>query len=58
MNKVQSQKAEEKAQHQSSPARGVGDGDKERLLKQVLALQARIHQRDESAESSDKAHAH
>lgn len=60
MSRTQSEKAAQIAESNpkmASADSSGGDGDRERLLKEVLALQARIHQRDEApAETKQKGH--
>lgn len=59
MASTQAQKAAEASAHspKESGSSGSGEGARDRLLKEVLALQARIHQRDAPAEEK-KAAAH
>lgn len=58
MAKTQGEKAAEEAERNPKATQSSGDGDRERLLKEVLALQARIHQRDDAPEEKAKAAAH
>lgn len=48
MAKTQGEKAAEEAERSPSSAQSTTDGDRDRLLREVLALQARIHQRDDA----------
>ncbi|EPY20318.1 hypothetical protein STCU_00788 [Strigomonas culicis] len=57
MAKTQGEHAAESTSGGSQSSQSSGDGNRERLLKEVLALQARIHQRDDDA-SDAKAKAH
>ncbi|KAG5486490.1 hypothetical protein LSCM4_07423 [Leishmania orientalis] len=55
MAQTQSSKAAEASTHSPQTSQSAGDGDRERLLKEVLALQARIHQRDDAPAEEKKA---
>lgn len=55
MAQTQSSKAAEASPHSQQASQSAGDGDRERLLKEVLALQARIHQRDDAPVEENKA---
>lgn len=54
MEKTQAEKASES--EVGSGSSGSSDSDRDRLLKEVLALQARIHQREEAPESAKGSH--
>lgn len=55
MSQTQATKAAEAAEKNPKASQSSGDGDRERLLKEVLALQARIHERDEAPVEEKKA---
>lgn len=55
MAQTQSSKAAEASAHSPQASQSAGDGDRERLLKEVLALQARIHQRDDAPVEETRA---
>ncbi|CAJ1017639.1 hypothetical protein, conserved [Leishmania lindenbergi] len=55
MAQTQSSKAAEASVHNPQASQSAGDGDRERLLKEVLALQARIYQRDDAPVEEKKA---
>lgn len=54
MEKTQAEKAKES--NVVSGASGSSDSDRDRLLKEVLALQARIHQREDASTSASESH--
>lgn len=56
MAKTQGEKAAEMAEKNPKASQAASDGDRERLLKEVLALQARIHQRDDAPADEAKGH--
>ncbi|KAG5510833.1 hypothetical protein JKF63_07905 [Porcisia hertigi] len=56
MAQTQSAKAAEASAHSPQASQSAADGDRERLLKEVLALQARIHQRDDAPVEKKAAH--
>lgn len=55
MAQTQTSKAAEASEHSPKASQSSGDGDRDRLLKEVLALQARIHQRDDAPVEEKKA---
>ncbi|KPI86467.1 hypothetical protein ABL78_4451 [Leptomonas seymouri] len=56
MTQTQSSKEAEMSKSNPQASQSGGDGDRERLLKEVLALQARIHQRDDAPVEEKAGH--